>query len=289
MITLERAKIKAENAGQKYKVLTVVDCFGRTRKIIDVNSFKAEKIHVVVGNAKVGKHVMTFSFPTWYSCNHGCECFTGTAEHRPPCYAMQGCYNFLSVQFAHAENFKFFMDNDSRTFIDAINAEIKKHARSCNKFRWFTAGDILNRRFLECMVTAAVENPGVKFWTYTKKYNIVNKWIDENGLDTMPKNLTIVFSHWLNDNGTYFPMDNRHNLPTSEFIPLGREEKAKNVTFICPCSDPNVVANCETCEHCCADLKCGQSQALLEHSTKRTKARDKAVQAAHKKIKRGVA
>lgn len=304
MLTLERAKVnpgqarKASNKAKKaskaskgaskakkaYSVKVITDCHGRQRKIIDVNSFQAEKVHIVIGNAKVGKHVMTFSFPTWYSCNHACECFTGTKEHRPACYAMQGCYNFLSVQFAHAENFKFFMEKTSREFCDAINAEIFRHRRTCDKYRWFTAGDILNARFLECMVTIAKENPGVKFWTYTKKYNIVNAWIAKNGLDAMPSNLTIIYSHWLNDDGSYFPMDNKYNLPTSEFIPYGREDLAEKVTFICPCSDPTVKANCENCDHCCADLKCGQSQALLEHSTKRTKSRDKAIAAAHAKL-----
>lgn len=287
MLTLTKKVVKAykeKKAKKTYKVIEFTDCFGRTRKRIDVNSFAAEKIHIVIGNKKVGKHVMTFSFPTWYSCNHNCECYKGTEDHKPACYAMQGCYNFLSVQFAHAENYKFFVDNESRVFCDAVNAEIKRHARSCNKFRWFTAWDILNRRFLECMVTIAAENPGVKFWTYTKKYATVNKWIDDNGLAAMPRNLTIIYSHWLNDDGSYFPMENPYHLPTSEFIPKGKEHLAEKVTFVCPCSDPTVIASCETCEHCCADLKRGQSQALLEHSTDRTKERDREIAAAHKRI-----
>lgn len=292
MLTLNKKTVKAykeSKAKRPYKVKEIIDCFGRVRKIIDMTSFQAEKIHIVIGNKKVGKHVMTFSFPTWYSCNHNCECFTGTAEHKPACYAMQGCYNFLSVQFAHAENYKFFMDNTSRAFCDAVNAEIKRHKRSCNKFRWFTAGDILNRRFLDCMVTTARENPGVKFWTYTKKYATVNKWIDDNGLAAMPRNLTIIYSHWLNDDGSYFPMENPYHLPVSEFIPKGKEQLAEKVTFVCPCSSPDVVASCETCEHCCADLKRGQSQALLEHSTERTKERDKEIAAAHKRLDRAEA
>ena len=292
MLTLNAATVKAhkeKKAKKTYKVIVFTDCFGRTRKRIDVNSFQAEKVHIVIGNKKVGKHVMTFSFPTWYSCNHNCECYKGTADHKPACYAMQGCYNFLSVQFAHTENYKFFVEKTSREFCDAINAEIKRHSRSCHLFRWFTAGDILNRRFLDCMVTIARENPGVKFWTYTKKYATVNKWIDENGLDNMPRNLTIIYSHWLNDDGTYFPMENPYHLPMSEYIPYGREDLTKNVTFVCPCSNPDVVACCEDCEHCCADLKRGQTQALLEHSTDRTKARDKEIAAAHKKLENGKA
>ena len=101
----------------------------------------------------------------------------------------------------------------------------------------------------------------------------------------LPENLTIIFSHWLNSDGTYYPMDNRHNLPTSEFIPFGMEKLAEKVTHICPCSDPTVKATCATCDHACYSLKKGESMALLEHSTKATKARDKAIKEAKKALK----
>jgi hypothetical protein len=80
-------------------------------------------------------------------------------------------------------------------------------------------------------------------------------------------------------------MDNPYNFPTSEFIPIGKEELSKKSTFVCPCSDPSVSVTCETCENKCYRLKPGQSQALLEHSTTATKDRDKALKAAKKAVK----
>lgn len=155
----------------------------------------------------------------------------------------------------------------------------------CKLWRYFTCGDIADSRFLQVMVRLAENNPSVKFWSYTKKYEIVNNWIAKNG--KLPQNLRIIFSHWLNDDGSYFPMSNPYNLPTSEFIPLGREDLVKTVTHVCPCSDPSVVATCATCDHPCYDLMEGQSMALLEHSTSRTKARDKAIKAEKQKVKAG--
>ena len=81
-------------------------------------------------------------------------------------------------------------------------------------------------------------------------------------------------------------MDNPYNFPTSEFIPFGKEELAKNVTHICPCSDPNVLTTCNTCDHPCYELNFGESMALLEHSTKESKARDKEINAKHKELKK---
>lgn len=235
-------------------------------------------IHVTKqGNSKTGKPVGSFNFPVEQSCNHCCECYKSKA-----CYACGGFYQMPDNMNSYAENLAYFLNTDSKTYCDTFCDMLTKNGNK--KFRYFTIGDILNYRFFECMIENARRKPGVKFWSYTKKYNIVNKWVNENGIENFPTNLTIVFSHWMNEDGSYFPMNNPFNFPTSEFIPFGREDLAEKVTHICPCSDPNVLATCDTCDHPCYELKFGESMALLEHSTKRTKERDKAVKEAHKKL-----
>jgi len=231
--------------------------------------------HATLGNSKVGNKVGCYNIAIEYTCMHDCDCYKSGK-----CYACQGCYNFQSNQQKYTENFKYYMENDAATLAGNITEYIVKNNLSL--FRYFTCGDIPGRKFMETMVKVALDNPSVKFWAYTKKYHIVNRWIDENG--KLPENLVIIFSHWLNDDGTYYPMENPHNMPTSEFIPLGKEELTKTVTHICPCSDPNVKATCATCDHHCYNLKPGESMALLEHSTQRTKERDRAIKAAHEKL-----
>ena len=98
--------------------------------------------------------------------------------------------------------------------------------------------------------------------------------------------MVIIFSHWMNDDGSYYPMDNPHDLPTSEFIPYGREDLKEKVTHVCPCSDPSVLATCETCDHPCYTLKKGEMMGLLEHSTKQTKQRDKEIRLAKEQLKK---
>ena len=235
-------------------------------------------IHVTkIGNSKTGKPVGSYNLPVEFSCNHRCECYRST-----DCYACGGFYQMPSNQYGYAENLAYFLKTDSKTFCARFCEELKKNGNK--KFRYFTIGDILNSRFFECMIENARRMPEVKFWSYTKKYNIVNRWVDEHGIENFPKNLKIIFSHWMNKDGSYFPMENPYHFPTSEFIPYGKEELAKTVTHICPCSDPNVVATCDTCDRPCYELNFGESMALLEHSTAQTKARDKAIKEAHKKL-----
>ena len=245
------------------------------KNFVTLDSVRLDVLNVSGGNSKTGEKVINFNLPVETSCNHACECY-----YSGKCYACNGCYLFGSNQKLYAENMQFFRTHDGLDFIDGIQTAINSYGY--NLFRWFTCGDIPNEKFLLCMVIVAVNNPNVKFWTYTKKYEIVNKYLDKG--NTLPDNLTIIFSHWMNEDGSYYPMDNRHTLPTSEFIPFGREELKENVTHICPCSDPTIKATCATCEHPCYNLKKGEQMALLEHSTAQTKERDKAIREAKERL-----
>ena len=246
------------------------------RNYVTLSSVGSDRLNVAEGNSKTGSNVINFNFPIEMTCNHACECYKNAT-----CYACNGCYLFANNQALYSENLNFFNNNSDDDFMNALQLVIDK--TGYKRFRYFTCGDIPNIRCIDCMVSLAKRNPSVKCWSYTKKYNLVNTWIDNNG--NLPENLVIIFSHWMNEDGTYFDMHNPHNLPTSEFIPYGREELKEKVTHICPCSDPTVNATCATCDHPCYTLKNGESMALLEHSTKQTKERDKAIKTAKQAIK----
>lgn len=250
------ATIKTGQNGKKYVEPTTVDSI----------------FHATDGNSKTGK-CGNYNLPIELTCNHSCECYK-----LGNCYACHGCYNFISNQIKYSENYNFFIKNESIVFINEIINYITSN--KLEKFRYFTCGDIPNTRFFQCMIAIAKRLPNVKFWAYTKKYHIINNYCDTFGIDSIPSNLVIIFSHWLNEDGTYFSMNNKYNFPTSEFIPFGKEYLTATVNHICPCSDPTVKATCDTCKTPCYELKHGQSMALLEHSTTRTKQRDKAIKEA---------
>lgn len=247
-------------------------------KYVDVETVRNDTLNNSNGNSKTGDNVGNFNFPIKYTCVM-CECRIDGV-----CYALDGCYNFASNQATYSENLAFYRSVDSETFVSRMVDDILEN--KWELFRYFTCGDIADLRFFKCMIEIANRLPNVKFWSYTKKYGIVNFYVSEHGLESIPKNLTIIFSHWRNKDGSYFPMPNPYNFPTSEFIPIGEEHLTETVTHICPCSDPDVVAQCKTCDHPCYELKHGESMALLEHSTKETKERDRAIKASHDKIKK---
>lgn len=244
------------------------------KKYVERNSVASYFLNISDGNSKTGEAI-NFNMPIEYTCNHNCECYKSGK-----CYAENGCYIFSSNQKLYSENLNFFLYNTSDDFINAIQFAIDQFCYCL--FRYFTCGDIVNNRFFDCMVQIAINNPSVEFWAYTKKYSIVNNWIAENG--NLPENLTIIFSHWLNDDGTYYPMENPYDLPTSEFIPYGKENMIDKSFHVCPCSDPNVKATCATCDKPCYRLKKGEHMALCEHSTKATKERDKVLREAKSKL-----
>lgn len=231
-------------------------------------------LHVSLKNDKVG-NVLNFSLPIEYSCRKDCECYS-----KGNCYGCHGCYVFSNVQKSYTENLNLFLSLSSEDFVTEVLHEISRH-KKYKIFRWFNVGDLLNVRMFNCICAIADARKDIKFYFYTKKYDIVNTAVDLfGGRKYLPTNLTIVFSHWLNDDGTYLDMENPYNFPTSEFIPYGQEHLVEKVNHICPCSNPNIKATCETCEHPCYSLMYGESMGLLEHSTKRTKKRDKEIKKA---------
>lgn len=250
-------------------------CKGENGKsYVERNTAYTCYLNVSDGNTKTGPAV-NLNMPVEYTCNHSCECY-----RLKKCYAENGCYNYSDNQAMYSENLNFFVNSTNDEFIEAVQVAIDQFGYCL--FRYFTCGDIVNSRFFDCMVQIAINNPNVEFWAYTKKYSIVNNWIAKNG--DLPENLTIIFSHWLNEDGTYYPMENPYNLPTSEFIPYGKENMIDKSFHVCPCSDPNVKATCATCDKPCYRLKKGERMALCEHSTQATKERDKALREAKSKL-----
>lgn len=241
-------------------------------------------LHLPAGNSKIGsKKAMAYGHVIPATCDNRCECFKDKI-----CYGCHGFYIMYPVnQLFLADNMLFFKKYGYKATAVAIIKEIKR--THCQYFRWFTVGDIPNIDFIKMMVLVGRECPEVEFWGYTKKYMLVNHYIDKymNGDAAEFLELTgLIFSHWRNKDGSFFKMTNPYNMPLSEFIPYGMESEAENATHICPCSDPDVFKTCITCDHPCYKLKLGESMALLEHSTPRTAARDKAIHESHEKLKK---
>lgn len=84
--------------------------------------------------------------------------------------------------------------------------DVERAIMAARFFRFHVSGDILNAAYFEKMVEIAAHNPHCEIMAFTKKYDIVNAFIDAGGV--IPENLHILFSGWEN-----LTPENPHALP----------------------------------------------------------------------------
>lgn len=129
------------------------------------------------GNSKVGKSVYTWSvLPTNkeynrvingknYSVSGTCPC------HCVGCYATAGFYNCTSTIDSMVK--KTYLSINYPEFVErAINAQIV--ADNIKIVRIHASGDFINSDYVDMWKRIIERNPGVKFWTYTKRTEFEN-------------------------------------------------------------------------------------------------------------------
>lgn len=245
-------------------------------KIVKPESTPGNELHYTIENSKLGL-CLNIGFSIENTCMHNCECYSEKL-----CYGCHGCFTFGSNLAFAANNYRFIKTHTKAEIVEEFKRIIDGNPYITD-FRYFEIGDIPNREFLEIMIETCKYGKAIEFWAYTKKYHIVNRYVDDMGLNAIPKNLVIVFSHWKNRDGSYYPMKNPYKFPTSEFLPVGSENESVNYTHVCPCSNPDYIGHCTNgCDHPCKRLKHGESMVLLEHSTSASAKRDKELSAIRK-------
>ena len=102
---------------------------------------------------------------------------------------------YTGVRFARVKNL-WLAVNAPAQYFGQIRLALANRRK--NKFfRWHVGGDIISPSYFAEMVKIAREFPDFTFWTYTKKYHIVNNYVVENGgRECIPDNLKIMFSEW---------------------------------------------------------------------------------------------
>jgi len=224
----------------------VVSLMNETIKKYD--SLDAENIKMCIskGNTKIGK-VMNVSLPPIVSCANCSEC-------KFLCYDIKACLQYPgTVIDARVRNWMILKKNRALYF-STIDKAISR--RRANKyFRWHVAGDIIDIDYFDNMVDIARRHPDFIFWTYTKVYNVVNTWIDENG--SLPENLHVMFSEW-----DGMPLVNPHNMPIfSCKLKTGNKNRSAEsfeTMYKCP-------GNCDICKACGRGCLAGEDTYADEH------------------------
>lgn len=201
---------------------------------------KETRVHITKGNKKIG-HTWNVSLLPIVTCGNCKEC-------KKYCYDIKSCMMYTNVIDCRAAN-TAMMQADMRRYFEDIAAFIDSR-RSNKFFRWHVAGDIVNARYFDYMVKIAKYRPGWTFWTYTKRYDIVNAYASKH---MIPRNLHIMFSKWEG-----VDMDNPHNFPEFRVRMEGMSEDAFKGLWKCP-------GNCDICKAAHRGCVASETSYVDEH------------------------
>ena len=183
------------------------------------------------GNSKTGKACLNLAMPVC-TCRNDAPC-------KSTCYACKGAQQISRVQAAYYRNFRLYMDNADK-FFEQMYCKIT--FSGLPKVRIFDSGDIPDYEFLERLIKLCGRTPNVKYMMFTKRYEWVNKWIDENG--SLPDNFNIMFSAW----DKLWDVPNPHGLGVAyiDFNDKRLNPEFPDNAFVCP----GRTTTCSACGVC---------------------------------------
>lgn len=181
---------------------------------------------------KTGNNILTCSLCAGVTCRKNAPC-------AKKCYALRGKCALHNRAGGAWYNNTIDALNDPRAAVMSLLPQIKNDDLIFRRFRWFVSGDIPNAEFFAAAVELARKCRETKFFMPTKKFEIVNKFIDEGG--KIPKNLCVVLSAW----GDGFRPENPHKLPVAEVLFAGETPQKYGATEADICA-----GSCENCKKC---------------------------------------
>lgn len=206
---------------------------------------KLNGINITQSNTKLGGFIPQVNLPPIITCRENCPCAS-------LCYARKGNFSYANVKESHRENLEAYRA-DANNFFETIKDFLTSGMVIYKYFRWHSSGDIVDARYFEGMVEVAKAAPNTKFLAFTKKFEIVNDYLDAG--NKLPENFHVVFSAWDKD----FKVDNPYGLPMTY---VSFKDKSKN-TEIPPLAIP-CTGKCDKCLACWS-LHNGQSVVFKQH------------------------
>lgn len=204
---------------------------------MNVENKIAPKISSTV--SKLGSQIFSINLPQGITCRPDAPCMKG-------CYAKKGRFNYPNVKTCLANNLESYKTNPDFFFSCVIHG-----TALCKFVRWHSSGDIVDYDYFLGMIKVAKTNKDVKYLCFTKKYEIVNQYLETG--KRIPTNLKIVFSNW-----NEFVCENPFGLPTSWVRGVDFNDSLIPKLAI-PCG-----GKCHECLSCW-NLKKGQSVYFKKH------------------------
>ena len=223
---------KNENVKGYQKPEIIEKFMNEFRKAVEaVKAGNETEVRISHGNSKMGEVASVSTLP-YLTCPARCE---GTCGVK--CYAAKIANLYSNVRYSYAVNTALAMYKPE-IYWSGIDMAVK----AVRFFRFHVSGDIMNADYFANMVKIAINNPHTEILCFTKRYEIVNSWVDENG--EIPSNLHILFSGWNN-----LETINPHDMPETNVFKT--EDEIKENWKICG-------GNCFNCA--CRGVGCWQAK-----------------------------
>lgn len=246
------------------KVKNVVNVI--TDALYEVYLTAETHLHVQDGNRKVGKGIYTVNLlpgskPLTLKNGTVLTNITGSCVGCCENCCEKNCYAIRYVKYHHNTCVNSYAENtvlarhDIKTFFNELQLFIDRSMVAC--IRYHASGEIPNYNYLVHMAKIAEENPTITFYTYTKRYSWLEKYVKENG--DLPNNLVILVSIWKNN------YNNPLNFP--EFIYDDLSDPSLKDIIHCPAVDSKGHETGIQCAKCkmCLRAKKGDKIAVYAH------------------------
>lgn len=197
-------------------------------------------VKISKGNSKLGA-IPSVSLPSIKTCRQ-CAC-------REKCYAQKLERLRPAVRNAYQHNLEVLC-KESETYWREVEASVMMS----RFFRFHVSGDIPTQEYLANMVAVAGRNSHCEILCFTKRYEMVNEFIEKNG--ELPSNLHMIFSGWIG-----LDMVNPFSLPEAHVRYRDGSTTASDDAVECG-------GNCTECaltEGGCWSLQKGQQVVFNEH------------------------
>lgn len=179
-------------------------------------------------NKKLG-FIPSVNLPALFTCR-GCGC-------NSECYCLHYPMASANAIKSHWRNLNQYL-KDSESYFNQIIYYLNNPIKTYKYFRWHSSGDIVDYKYFVGVVKVARECKNTNFLIFTKKFEIVNEWLDQN--KELPSNLNVVLSHW----DKTFKVENPYNLLCA-YINFGDSRNEEIPKSAVPCS-----GDCSTCGGC---------------------------------------
>ena len=179
----------------------------------EVRSGKVSEVSISGKNSKMGEVASVSTLP-YLTCPARCK---GTCAGE--CYAAKIANLRKSVLISYSRNTALAILKP-----DLYWQGIRYAMAGRRFFRFHVSGDIMNEQYFAEMVESCRQNPHCQVLAFTKRFEIVNAWISENG--SLPENMHLLFSGWDNMRPV-----NPYHLP--ETTVYGKDEEPAEEWLLC--------------------------------------------------------